>query len=67
MQTKKVILSVAALALLGILPAKAAGSALGRITFIYRDGHHLIIDSSKEYNLAPSVNRQPWALPNLFG
>jgi hypothetical protein len=58
MQIRDMILSATALALLATAPALAAGSALGRITYIYPDGRHLILDSNKEYALAPSVNVQ---------
>jgi len=57
MQMKKSFLIVAAAALLGAAsPAFTAGSAMGRISYIYPDGHRLILDAEKTYSLAPSVN-----------
>ena len=56
MQMKKTFLAAAAIALLGTLPASAADSALGRISYIYPNGHRLILDSQSEFTLAPSVN-----------
>src|ERR1700744_4015804 len=58
MQMKKVLLSAAAFTLLGLAPALAAGSALGRISYISPDGHRLILDGQKEYTLAPGVNME---------
>jgi len=57
MQMKRAFLMGAAIALLGaIAPASAAGSAMGRISYIYPDGHRLILDAEKTHSLAPSVN-----------
>ena len=59
MQMRNLLWSAAALVLLSAAPTSAAGSTLGRITYIYPDGRHLILDGDKEYALAPDVNRQP--------
>jgi hypothetical protein len=56
MQMKKPLLVIAAAAMLGAVPAHAADSALGRISYIYPDGHRLILDADKTYSLAPGVN-----------
>jgi len=58
MQMKNALLSVAALIVLGTAPVVAAGPVLGRISYIYPDGHHLILDGQKEYTLAPGVSVQ---------
>jgi hypothetical protein len=55
-QMKNALLSAAALMVLGLAPAMAAGPVLGRISYIYPDGHRLILDGQKEYNLAPGVD-----------
>ena len=47
MQMKNLFLSAAALVLAGAGPALAA-DVLGRISYIYPDGHRLILDSQKE-------------------
>jgi hypothetical protein len=56
MQAKKLITSVLALAVIGSAPAWSAESAIGRITYIYSDGHRIILDSQDEYDVAPSVD-----------
>jgi len=57
MQTKNALLiAVAAAAIFGAVPASAADSVLGRISYIYPDGHRLILDAQKTYALAPSVD-----------
>lgn len=56
MQMKNALLSAAALIVLGAAAAMAAGPVLGRISYIYPDGHHLILDGQKEYTLAPGVD-----------
>jgi hypothetical protein len=57
MQMKNALLiAVAAAAMLGAVPASAAESALGRISYIYPDGHRLILDAQKTYALAPGVD-----------
>lgn len=56
MQMKNAILSVAALIVLGAAPVMAAGPVLGRISYIYPDGHHLILDGQKDYTLASGVD-----------
>ena len=38
--------------------AERAGTALGRVTYISQDGHQLMLDNSKEYTIAPTVNVQ---------
>ena len=55
MQMKNLFLSAAALVLAGAGPALAA-DVLGRISYIYPDGHRLILDSQKEYAIAPGVD-----------
>jgi hypothetical protein len=55
MQMRKLLFAAAALAALGAVPAYAADS-LGRISYIYPDGHRLILDSERTYSVAPSVN-----------
>ena len=55
MQMKKTLFAAAAIALLGAAPAYAA-DAIGRISFIYPDGHRLILDSQQTYAVAPGVN-----------
>jgi hypothetical protein len=57
MQMKNALLvAVAAAAIFGAVPASAADTALGRISYIYPDGHRLILDAQKTYTLAPGVN-----------
>jgi hypothetical protein len=55
MQTRKALLIAAAATLLSAVPALAADT-LGRISYIYPDGHRLILDAGKTYTLAPSVD-----------
>src|ERR1700744_75439 len=54
-QMKKLLLSAAAIAMLGVAPASAADAVLGRISYISPDGHHLILDGQRDYMLAPSA------------
>jgi hypothetical protein len=56
MQVKKLLPSLAAVVLLGTSPAWSADSAIGRITYIYPDGHRIILDSHDEYTLAPNID-----------
>ena len=56
MKMKNAILSAATLVLLGTAPTLAADPVLGRISYIYPDGHHLILDGQKEYAIAPGVD-----------
>ena len=55
MQARK-SLFILAICVLGAAPAFAADSAIGRISYIYPDGHHIILDSRDEYTLAPNVD-----------
>ena len=56
MEMKKLLFAAAALVTLGAFPASAADSALGRISYIYPNGHRLILDSENNFSLAPSVS-----------
>lgn len=51
-----IFLAISALVVLGSSPSFAANSTVGRITYIYPDGRHLILDSSREYKLGASVD-----------
>lgn len=54
---KKLVLSAAAaLVLASAVPAFAAGSAIGRISYLASDGKMLILDAQKEYNIASGVD-----------
>jgi len=55
MQTKRLLFVVATVVALGAVPAAAADSVLGRISYIYPDGNRLILDSQKTYTLAPGA------------
>jgi hypothetical protein len=56
MQARKSLFLFAALIALGTTPAFSADSAMGRITYVYPDGHHIILDSRDEYTLASGVD-----------
>lgn len=56
MQMKSAILSGAALVFLATAPSMAAGPVLGRISYIYPDGRHLILDGQKEYAIAGNMD-----------
>ena len=56
MQARKSLLVLAILAGLGAVPAVAADSAIGRITYIYPHGHHIILDSRDDYTLASNID-----------
>ena len=53
---KNSLFAFAAFALLGTSPAWSADSALGRITYIYPEGHRIVLDSRAEYDLAANVD-----------
>jgi len=53
---KSVLSAAAALVLLSAVPAFAAGSAIGRISYLAPDGKMLILDAQKEYTIAPGVD-----------
>jgi hypothetical protein len=55
MKMRKMLFAAAALVALGAVPAYAA-DAVGRISYIYPDGHRLILDANKTYSVASSVN-----------
>ena len=53
----KLALSAAALVMLSAAaPAFAAGSAIGRISYLAPDNKMLILDAQKEYAIAPGVD-----------
>lgn len=56
MQARKSLSLLAALAVLGATPAFAADIAMGRITYIYPDGHHITLDDRDEYTLAANID-----------
>ena len=56
MQKKFTLLSAAAMAVLCSAPVSAAGSVLGRISYIAPDSRSLILDGQKEYTLGSSVD-----------
>lgn len=56
MHSRKLLPAFAALMILGAIPAWSADSAIGRITYIYPDGHHILLDSRDEYTLAPNID-----------
>lgn len=62
MPARKSLLVFAVVSVLGTVPAFAAGSAIGRITYIYPDGHHILLDSRHEYTLASSVDASKLAV-----
>ena len=67
MQMKNAILSATALIVLGTAPTLAAGPVLGRISYIYPDGHHLILDGQKEYTLASNVDSSRLGVAEFVG
>ena len=56
MQARKSLCILAALVAPGATPAFSADSAMGRISYIYPDGHHIILDSRDEYTLASNID-----------
>jgi hypothetical protein len=56
MQARKLLPSLTALMFLGTSAAWSAESATGRITYIYPNGHRIILDSRDEYTLAPNID-----------
>ena len=56
MQAKKIIPAIFALALAGATPAWSADIAIGRISYIYPDGHRIILDAQDEYDIGPGVD-----------
>jgi hypothetical protein len=64
MQAKKWFLSLTALLLVGTGPAWSA-TAVGRITYIYPDGHRFILNSGSEYTLGPNVSASSLAVAEL--
>jgi hypothetical protein len=56
MQARKSLSVMAALVVLGATPAFSADSAMGRITYIHPDRHHIILDNRDEYTLAATVD-----------
>jgi hypothetical protein len=57
MKVRTIILS-AALILAGASSAMAA-TVIGRISYLYPDGHALILDSQTEYKIAAGVDTKP--------
>jgi hypothetical protein len=41
---------------MGASPAWSADSAMGRITYIYPDGHRIILESRNEFALASNID-----------
>lgn len=41
---------------LSLAPAFAANSVVGRVSYVYPNGHRLILDSQREFDLAPNVD-----------
>lgn len=52
MQMKHLLWSATTLILLTAVSAIAADAAIGRITYIYPNGQHLILDGEREYSSA---------------
>jgi hypothetical protein len=62
MQAKTILPAIAALALVGATPAWSAQTAIGRISYIYPDGHRIILDAQDEYDIGPGVDANSLAV-----
>lgn len=56
MQAKKLFPAIAALVLMGAAPAWSANIAICRISYVYPDGHRIILDAQDEYDIGPGVD-----------
>jgi len=56
MSFRDFVLSLPLVAVLGFSPAWSADPVYGRITYVYPDGRHFILDGRKKYELAADVD-----------